>query len=196
MTFDWHTILGIIAGLLAIFAIVPYIKDVLHSTSRPNTVSFAIWELLLLISFLAQLSSGASWSILMLAGDLVGTGIIVILCLTGYGYRKYGRTEWICLTLAILAIILWQVTNEPLLAIIFALIADLMAAIPTVVKTYRDPWSEAPTMWFIIAFAAILSLISTEIHNSPNMLFPAYLLCINGLVGTMALIGRRMKAKF
>lgn len=195
MNFCWHTILGIIAGLLAMGAVIPYIKDILHGTSKPNTVSFAIWEFLLLISFLAQLTSGASWSILMLAGDLIGTGIIVILCLKGYGYHKYGWTEWVCLALAILAIVLWQVTKEPVLAIIFALIADLMAAVPTVVKTYRDPWSEAPTMWFIIAFAAILSLVSTEIHDAPNILFPAYLLCINGLVGTMALVGRKLKPK-
>jgi len=195
MNFDWHTILGIVAGLLAIFAIVPYIKDIFHGSSKPNTISFAIWELLLLISFLAQLSSGASWSILMLGGDLIGTGIILFLCLRGFGYRKYGWTEWVCLTLAILAIILWQTTKEPLLAIIFAVIADLMASVPTVVKTYKDPVSEAPTMWFIIAFAAILSLISTEIRDGVNMLFPSYLLFINGLIGTLALVGRNLKVK-
>ncbi len=194
MNFDWHTILGLIAGLLAIYAIVPYIKDILHGTTRPNAVSYTIWEFLLLISLCAQLTSGASWSVLMLAGDLVGTGIIVILCLKGYGYRKYGPLEWTCLALAILAIVLWQITKQPLLAIIFALIADLMAAVPTIVKTYRDPWSEVPTTWFIIAGAACLSLISTEIHDAPNMLFPAYLLFVNGLVGTMAFFGRRSKS--
>ena len=50
-------------------------------------------------------------------------------------------------------------------------------------------------MWFIIAFAAIVSLISTEIRDGVNMLFPSYLLFINGLIGTIALIGRRIKQK-
>jgi hypothetical protein len=193
--FDWHFVLGIIAGLISFGAIIPYVKDILHGTTRPNVISYALWVLLLLISIFAQISSGTSWSVIFIIGDLIGSSVVVVLCLSGYGYKKYGKTEWICTGLALLAIVSWQVTSQPVLAIIFAVLADLMAAIPTVIKSYQDPWSESSTIWFLIAFAAILSLISTTIFNPSNLLFPIYLLLINSIIGTLVFFGRRFKTK-
>ena len=189
---DWHTTLGIAAGALPLIAIVPYIKDILHGTSRPNVASYSIWVFLLLIAILAQISAGASWSVLMIIGDLVGTSIIVILCLSGYGYGKYGLLEWVCLALAVVAIILWYLTKQPVVAILFAVIADLMAAIPTLVKSYRDAWSEVPTTYFIIAVGALCAVLSTTILNPANLIFPVYLLAVNGLTASPAFFGRRM----
>jgi hypothetical protein len=190
---NFHLILGIIAGLLSMLAVVPYIKDIIHGTTRPNVVSWSLWVLLLVISIWAQISDGSSWSVIFLVGDLIGTSSIVVLCLMGYGYGKYGAVEWVCLALSVLAIILWQVTNEPLLAIICAVVADATAAVPTVVKTYRDPWSEVPTGWFMVALGGILAILSTIIWNSTNLLFPLYILLINGIIGLVALTGRRLK---
>jgi hypothetical protein len=195
MHFDWHIILGTIAGLISVFAVVPYIKDALHGTTRPNIFSFSLWMVMLGVSVLAQLSVGASWSVIMLIFDFIGTASIVVLCLAGYGYRHYGRLEWICTGLAILAIASWQLTNQPVLAICFAVLADALAATPTVVKTFKDPWSEAPTQWLLVAFAALLSIASSTIFNVANLLFPAYLFAVNGLIGLSALFGRRLKPK-
>src|SRR6185312_5470434 len=154
LTFDWHLVLGAVAGLIAAFAVVPYIKDILHGTTRPNIFSFTLWAILVFISIFAQFSAGASWSLLLLIGDFLGTTSIVVLCLFGYGYGKYGRLEWICTALAVLAVVSWQLTDQPILAIVFAVLADAMASIPTIVKAYKDPWSEAPALWFLIALAA------------------------------------------
>ncbi|MBX4189608.1 hypothetical protein KW785_03405 [Candidatus Parcubacteria bacterium] len=193
--FNWHMALGILAGVIPFLAIIPYVKDILHGTTRPNVVSYSLWVFLLIISIWAQVSAGTSWSIIFLIGDLVGTSSVVALCLFGYGYGKYGRVEWICTALAILAVVSWQATHEPVLAIIFAIIADLMAAVPTVVKAYKDPWSEIPTAWFMIAAAALLGIASSTIFDLPNLLFPTYLFLINGTVGVLAFFGRRFKTK-
>jgi hypothetical protein len=195
LLFDWHLVLGTIAGLIAMLAVIPYIKDILHGTTRPNIFSFALWEALLLISALAQFSAGASFSLLFVIGDLIGTGLIVALCLLGYGYGKYGKIEWACTALAIAAIIAWQVTALPVLAIVFALVADALAGIPTVIKTFKDPWSEAPAQWLLISFASLLAICSTTIVDIPNIIFPAYLFLINGLIGTAAFFGRRLVQK-
>jgi hypothetical protein len=191
----WHPIVGVISGVLAALAVVPYIKDILHGSTRPNIVSWALWVLLLFIASIAQISAGASWSLVFLIGDLIGTSIIVILCLFGYGYSEYGRVEWTCLTLAVIAIIAWQLTHQPVLAIVFAIAADFMAAFPTVVKAYRDPWSEHPSTWVIICVASALGILSTTVFDLANIAFPAYLLLINGLIGIFALVGRRLKKR-
>ena len=184
---DWHQILGTIGGLFAFFSIVPYIKDILYGTTRPNVVSYILWCVLLSISIFAQYTSGASSTIILTIGDLAAALVVVIFCFTGYGYKKYGPIEIVCFVLAIVAIILWQITNNPLLAIIFALIADILAGVPTIVKTYRDPRSELPLGWFMVAFGASLSLISNTIFDLPNLLFPVWILIVNTLVGFLAL---------
>lgn len=195
MIFDWHLVLGGIAGLIAMLAVIPYIKDILHGTTRPNIVSWSLWVILLLISLLAQVSAGASWSALMILGDIIGTSTVLILCLWGYGYGKYGRVELVCTILAFVAIALWQFAHEPFLAIACAVLADLMASIPTLLKAYKDPWSEAPTQFFIISFASLLALLSTTIIDPANLVFPAYLLVLNGSIGVLAFSGRRLKKK-
>lgn len=192
---NWHGVIGTLAGLVAMVAAVPYVIDIVKNNVRPNTVSFALWTILLLISLFAQLSAGASWSVLMLVGDTIGTGTILVLCLAGYGYKKYGWLEKICFILAIIAIISWQVTSQPLLAIILAIVADILAAIPTLAKSYRDPWSESPTMWFMMCASATLSLLSTTIYNAENMLFSSYILVINLAVGLTILVGQRIIRK-
>ncbi len=192
MEFDWHFALGLIGGLLALGAIIPYIKDILHGTTRPNVVSYSLWAILLSISLLAQLSAGASWSAALIIGDLIGTTIIVALCVAGYGYRKHGWGEKVCLALAILAIVSWQLTQEPVIAIMFAVLADAMAAMPTLMKTFRDPWSELPTMWLIIALGALCAAFSTTIVDPANLIFPIYLLLMDGLIGVVALVGRNI----
>ncbi len=176
---DWHQILGTIGGLFAFFSIVPYIKDILHGTTRPNVVSYVLWCVLLSISTFAQYTSGASSTIILSIGDLAAALVVVIFCFTGYGYKKNGPIEVVCFGLAIVAIILWQITNNPLLAIACALVADILAGIPTIVKTYRDPKSELPLGWFMVAFGALLSLISNTIFDPPNLLFPGWILNVS-----------------
>src|SRR3989344_3756884 len=181
--FDWHLVLGIFAGVIAFASIIPYIRDILHGTTRPNVVSYSLWALVLSIGMLGQWSSGASWSIIFLLGDLLAVFAVITLCAMGYGYHKYGMVEWTCLALAIIAIISWQATNEPLLAIIFA-------AIPTVVKTYHEPKSELPLGWFMVAFGGILGIISNTVFDFANLLFPIYIILLNSTVGILALRGR------
>jgi hypothetical protein len=192
--FDWHFALGIVSGILAMLAIIPYVKDILHGTTRPNVVSWLLWVLLLLIGVLAQLSAGASWSLVFVIGDLIGTSSILVLCLVGYGYGKYTRLDGFCFVLALVAIVLWQITDQPLLAIGLAVVADFLAGFPTLVKSYKDPKSEEPTQFFIIAIAALLGIFATTIFDPANLIFPIYLFGINAAIGGTAFVRARMLA--
>ena len=189
----WHVILGTIARLMPIAATFPYVKDILHGNTRPNTLTWGVWALITIIAVLAQFNAGASWSIVMVIADSLSIFIIFGLCLYGFGYRTYGWLEAICFLLAIIAIVAWQVTHQPVLTIIFSIVADLFAALPTVVKAWRDPWSETPYPWLMVAFGGLCAVASTTIFDEANILFPAYLFVINAITGFIALIGRHSK---
>ena len=46
--------------------------------------------------------------------------------------------------IVVAGIVLWQLTANPVLAVLFCIIADLFASLPTLVKACVDPSSEYP----------------------------------------------------
>ena len=123
------------------------------------------------------------------------TSLVVALCLYGYGYKKYGWVEWVCLLCAVVAILLWYLTSNPLFALFLAIATDLFASTPTIVKTFKEPKSEIPIAWYLVTLAAVLGIVSTTIFDVANLAFPVYIALITALIGTMALVGRRIKTQ-
>ena len=190
---NWHLLIGIAAAVVHLYAIVPYVKDVLRKDGvRPNVVSFALWTLLQLVAIgiMVTSSDGFSWALFVLVASTFGTSFVVVLCLRGYGDDKFGLTEKLCLAIALVAIGLYVVTKDAVLAIGFNIVADLVAAWPTIAKTFRDPRSEAWFPWFLVSLAAALGTLSSEIRDVENLAFPIYLVLVNGLIASLAFAGR------
>lgn len=190
---DWHEIAAILSGVVQFSSVVPYVWSMVKGTTRPNVISWIVWTLLQVIAITAQFSAGASWSVIILVVMTFNTVLVTFLGLVGYGYRKYGVLDWTCFTLAILAILLWRVTSNPVNALILLVAADFLAVIPTLIKTVREPYSELPLGWFLIAVAAMLSIASTTIFNTANLIYPVYLFIVNALVCIVAFVGQRVK---
>jgi len=193
MIFDWHEAVGILSGVIQIAAIVPYIRDMLRGTTRPNIVSWGIWTFEVLITLSAQLSAGASWSLILLISATIINITVVMLGIFGWGYKKFGWIEGICLTLSVGALVLWHITAMPLVAIMFAIAADGIAYIPTIVKAYRDPRSETASFWFLLGIVGLLSAVSSINLNVANLAFPLYYMLINFVSWGIVIIGRKTK---
>ena len=190
--YDWHAVLGLLSGLLIFSAIVPYIRDVIRHKTRPNSVSWLGWTMLLSIGVAAQIKEGASFSVMLLLGDIVRTGIVFLLSLK-YGVTKYTLFDRLSFIFGFLAIALWMITKNPLTALALSVIADLIVSLPTVKKSIQDPMSETPSAFFMFALAAFLGVISTTKFDVANLLFPVYLFLINILIATFSLRGRLIK---
>jgi len=189
------SILIAVASVIALIAgIVPYIFDVLAKRARPNIVSFGGWTLLTVIGSAAQIAKGADLSVVVPIISSIGTGIVFLLAIR-YGYTKFNLVDKISIPLALLAMALWLITNEPLTALILSVIADGIVAIPTLVKTYRDPTSETPFPWFMFAIGSALGIAALSNFDLHNILFPIYLICINAVIGILALRGKFIKDK-
>jgi hypothetical protein len=192
---EWHAIIGFISGILQVIAIVPYIKDTLKGTTRPNVVSQSLWTVLQIITVAAQFAAGASWSVIFLIAMTLNTCAVVFLCFRGYGYKKYGWFDYFCLVAAIASIVVWQVTQNPIWALIIAVTANLFATLPTVVKAYKEPKTENAKAWTIMLIASALGLASSTIWNVQNILFPIYFMGESGLIAGLAFFGQRGKKK-
>ena len=87
-----------------------------------------------------------SWSTLTVG---ITSFVICGLALRNGGRRLITRQDKVSLAAALIATVLWLLANEPTLAMILLVSADVFGLIPSVRKTWHDPYSEALPMWAI-----------------------------------------------
>jgi hypothetical protein len=192
---DWHVMLALAAAIISFSSLIPYVRDILRGTTRPNTITWGLWFFIQLIAIAAQVHEGASWSIVFVIVDGITIFVVLSFSLAGYGYRAWNIFDVWCGILGIIAIVAWQTTGSAVLALIFSVLADGLAALPTLRKAYHDAWSEHPWGWALTTVAATLGLASTTRYDPANVLFPGYLVAINGLTFLLSYIGRKTQPK-
>ena len=194
---DWQVASALLSGVLGLPAGFFYARDMLRGgTTKPNAITFVLWTLCQAIALTAQLRSGASWSIVVVITATVNTGGIACLALAGYGYRRYGWLDAWCGVSSLVAIVLWQETGDPMLAIAFAIIADVFASAPTVKKVISEPETEHVGGWTLIVLSTAFAIISTTKWDLPNLVFPTYLLLMNFLILVFAYFGRPKRRQY
>lgn len=189
MNFDWHIALGSAASLLLLALIVPYIRSIVTSTTRPSAVSWFGWALLFAIATAAQASKGIDWSLAVPLISTISTTIIAFTALY-MGRAVWTRADGICIALGTLAVILWVVTKEPLAALVLSILADFFVTAPTIIKTYQDPTSEPATLWVLYVIGVTLELVATQQFTVYNLLFPVYTVIGSSIIAGLALRGR------
>src|SRR3989344_7303450 len=128
---DIKVVLGIIAGVIAFLAYIVYIISIFRGGSKPNRATWWIWSFMGLVIGISYYFSGAENTIWVPFVEFIGPFSIALLSL------KYGeggledRTDIICLTGAIISIILWIIFKNPVVALVTNLAVDSFALIPT-----------------------------------------------------------------
>lgn len=152
--------LAIISGLISVVASLPYILDTFRGKTRPNIVTWLTWGSLSAITSFAVLSDHAVQTAIF-AGAMALSSFTIALVGLRYGLKRYTLFDIICQILAIIGIILWQVTSQPGLAVLFVIISGLVGALPTYRHIWLQPKEETlPTFvaYFIAELIAITSL--------------------------------------
>lgn len=166
--------LGVAVNLLGSAS---YIIDTVRGKVRPNRVSWGLWALAVLIAFAAEKSQGVG--IQSLATFIVGFSPLLIFIasfVNKKAYWKITRLDWVCAALSLAGLLLWRLTRMGDVAIVFSIIADLMAGIPTLLKSYRFPETEN---WveFLTSFINVgIALLTVKTWTFAYYGFPLYIL--------------------
>lgn len=167
--------LGFIAALLAAGNAFVYIRDIFAGNTRPHIYTWLIWTILTAIGFLGQIKGGAG------AGAWA-TGVSLILCVVilalsvKYGTNDITNLDRLCLFLAILSIIPWVLTQNAVLSVILATIADIVGFIPTMRKTWNAPKSESVESMYLDALKHTLAIASLQNYSLLTWFNPAGIL--------------------
>jgi hypothetical protein len=91
---------------------------------------------------------------------------------------KLTRLDAICGILSVLGIVLWQITGSGNSAITFSILADGLAAVPTIVKSYKDPGSENWHPFLAGAVSAAITLLAIDTWDFAHYGFPVYIFVV------------------
>ena len=165
---------------LALVSPIIYAISMVRGRSQPARMTrFVVWlaAAISFISLYADGSSGAVW----LAGVFAARNLFLLVMSFWYGVGGWTRLDQICLTIAGAGLLGWQIVGDPLIALVFAILADLVGFVPTFVKTYREPTSEEPQFFYLESLAVVLNIIVIGAW-SEDLLFPVYILASNIIV--------------
>lgn len=156
-----------------------YAYDVLKGRAKPNRVTWFLWALAPLIAFAAEIGEGVGLqSILTFT---VGFGPILVL-LASFANKKsiwkLTHFDVVCGALSLTGLCLWLITRHGDLAIIFAIVADGLAALPTVVKSWRHPSTESHHVYLAACISSSLTLLTIDNWTFANYGFPIYIFVI------------------
>ena len=184
----------IAATALNLCATAVYAFATLQGRTRPNRVSWLIWSFAPLIATAAQISSGVGLTSIFVFACGFGP-LIVFLCsfANKQAYWHIDRLDCVCGALAIGGLIIWQLTSNADLAIFFSIMADFLAALPTLRKAVSTPESENGLAWSINVVASGLAVVSVQILNFTALSFSLYIFCIDCAI-CLAVNRRRLAA--
>lgn len=169
----------LVGALLNLFGSGTYAFSTIKGKTKPNRVTWFLWALAPLIAFSAQLSEGVKWQSIMTF--MVGFGPLIVFIASFVNRKAYWqitKLDIICGLLSILALLLWLITGTGLVAISFSIAADLLAGIPTIIKSYKEPETEHPSVFRNGAISAAITLLTIKHWTFANYGFALYILLI------------------
>ena len=178
-----HPNFVIVGTLIGAAGSLAYLIDTVKGKVRPNRVSFLLWSIAPFIAFAAQIKQGVGLESLM----TFSTGFLPLTTFIASFVNK--KAEWklttfdlICGALSMIGLILWLITKVGNVAIFFSIVADGLAAVPTIVKAYKYPDTEIAWPWLATDFGVVLTLLTLNEWTFANSAFIVYIFIVDTLI--------------
>ena len=78
----------VLATVVTIVSVIPYLRDILKGTTKPNLVSWITWTLLTGIATVAEVVAGEYTAAIFTGSAVIETGLVVILGLLRKAYVR------------------------------------------------------------------------------------------------------------
>lgn len=189
--------LVIISVLISISGVVVYIYDMLKGKSKPNLVTWGLWAFAPLIATGAAISADSdNWATVRIFMAGFGPLLVFIFAfVVRQGYWKLTKTDYACGGLSLIALGAWLIADSPMMAILLAAMADLLAAFPTMLKAWKYPETETVYTYAIGIVTAGIVIPAIPVWNIENAAFQIYLLITNTVLALIVLRGYLRREK-
>jgi len=183
MIFGW---LSVVIGIVSYF---PYYRNIFLNKTKPHAFSWLIFAILSFVGFAAQITEGGG------AGVWV-TGISGIMCVGVFviaiykGTKNFVFIDKVFLAVALLTLIPWWLTKDPIISVILVSLIDVLGFIPTIRHGYLYPYEETLSTFVLSSIKFVFGIIALETYTLSTFMYPASIAIITG-VFCVLLIHRR-----
>lgn len=163
-----------------------YLVSTLRGRTKPNKVTWLLWAAAPMLAFSAEIKQGVG--LISLTTFMAGFNPILIFLVSFVNKKskwKISKFDIVCGSLSVLGLILWQITKVPNFAILFAIMADGLAATPTVVKSYTNPETENAAAYFVAMISGTIAILTVKTWGFAHYAFPVYIVVICFILFTL-----------
>ena len=181
------------AAALGLTGALRYCFFIVRGSVRPSLVSWSLWATASLIAFLAQLDAGVGLpAIMTLAAGLGPVCVVATSLITRRFFTRFTAFDFACLFFAVVALGVWIGLGQAPLAVWIAVTADLIAALPTVVKSWRHPDTENALFYLFPASGAAITFATITVWAPQTWAFVAYQFSICVVLAVLIVVRRRV----
>ena len=157
-----------------------YVRNTLLGRSQPNRVTFFLGAAVPMIAVAIGIFIGETWSLLPIF--MVGLGPLLVFIASFFNpkaYWKLGTSDYISGALAVVALVLWWLTKEPAVAVLFAILSDWFVWLPTLIKAWKYPETETGIGYAIAVVNAAIGVAILQAYDFTHSAFLIYTVLIN-----------------
>jgi hypothetical protein len=160
-----------------------YIRDTLKGKTKPNRVTWLLWSVPGLLASAVALSHGFHWSALpILSVTLAPLTILASSFFNRNAYWKLHALDYVCGLLGCFTLIFWILSGNPFVTLILAIAIDILAAIPTLIKSWNYPETETSLNYLLAIVNALTGFVAVQTWVFIEYGFITYMVCINALL--------------
>ncbi len=152
--------------------------------------SWSLWGLLTILLVALQIKGGAGSSIWVTVSAGLLCGGVVLLSVKD-GKRDITKSDTLVAILSLIAIGFWWFANQPIISMLLVIIADGLAFIPTVRKSWQQPYSETLSLYVTNALRFFLALAAVESYTFLSASWTLFWVLLNALFSLMLVVRRR-----
>ncbi|MEN9520228.1 MAG: hypothetical protein RLZZ381_2816 [Cyanobacteriota bacterium] len=183
---------GLLGSIFTVLCFIPYIITTLQGKTKPNRATWWVWGINGSVLCLGNLAAGADYTMIPLICAVVAQLCVAILSIK-YGEGGWNRFDRRCLIASGISFILWRILSYDIIAIILPLLIDILAALPTLKKSYYKPETEDLLTYALYTVGGLFTVLAIQDWSFEIAITPLYVLCINAVI---VLLLTRYKTQF
>ena len=185
-------IFAVLSSIVAVSCFIPYIIDIFKGTTKPHSYTWLIWTILQTVGVVAMIKGGAGIGVSSLVIGAVLCGFVFILSLF-YGTHNIKIFDKICLIGAFMAIGIYIFLHSALFSVMIVVITDLIGFLPTIRKTYDEPYTETTLTYILSSLSSLFALGALSIFTFTTSFYLISLVITNMVCAIVIILRRKFK---
>jgi hypothetical protein len=165
-----------------------YLRDTLRGTTKPNRVTWLLWAFAPLLAAVVEFDQGIG--LRALPTFMIGFMPLLVFAasfVNPASVWRIRRFDYACGAVSVIGTLVWLITRNGVLAISAAIVADFMAGLPTVQKSWTHPETETVHSYAGAAISMAVVLLTIDHWTFDVAAFPIFIVCMASIM--VVLIG-------